>query len=227
MQLSQDEVFANSEGDRWFQRNREALESFDPEADLPLRAMALYGLHPRKVLEVGASNGVRLAEIARKYRARTVAVEPSLNALEDGKRRFPSVDFICGQSHKIPLDGGFDLVVVNFVLHWVDRSRLLGSIAEIDRVLVDGGFLIIGDFHPSNFLRAPYHHLPVDEVYTYKQNYAGLFLASGIYRAVSLFTADHGSKALDASAGENERTGIWLLQKSLNGHYVKTTAPAK
>jgi SAM-dependent methyltransferase len=227
MQLSQGEVFAESECDRWFSRNRQALDRFDPETDPPLRAIELYDLKPAKVLEIGAANGFRLAEISRRYGARIVAVEPSMEALRDGAKRFPSVKFVCGQSHAIPLEEQFDLVIVNFVLHWVDRSRLLRSVAEIDRLLPDGGFLIIGDFYPSNQLRVRYHHLPAEQVYTYKQNYAGSFLAAGIYRPIGLLTGRHGSKALNGVGHENERTGLWLLQKCLQEQYVESPGPGR
>lgn len=117
MRLDQGEVFAGSEGDRWFARNHQALDRFDPAADPPLRALELYDLKPRKVLEIGAANGFRLAEIYRRHGAKIVAVEPSMDALRDGAGRFPAVEFVRGQAHAIPLEEQFDLVIVNFVLH--------------------------------------------------------------------------------------------------------------
>ncbi|HEY2990937.1 MAG TPA: class I SAM-dependent methyltransferase [Candidatus Binatia bacterium] len=227
MQPNQARIFAEFEGDRWFQRNQNALKCFDPETDLPLKVLKLYGLQPRNVLEIGAANGFRLAEIAKAYCAWAVAVEPSAEALRDGKKCFPAIEFVCGQSHSIPLQGGFDLIIVNFVLHWVDRYRLLQSVAEIDRLLIDGGFLIVGDFQPSSFLRVRYHHLQNEEVFTYKQDYGAPFLAAGIYRPICLLTGTHGAKALNGGGGENERTGLWLLQKSLQGRYSESQGPAR
>ena len=220
MPLNQTEIFADFEGDRWFGRNQKALKDFDPDNDSPLRIMALYGVEPRAVLEIGAANGVRLAEIARRHGSRTTAVELSKDAIRDGQAKFPMVDFICGPAHAIPLAATFDLVIVNFVLHWIDRGLLFRTIAEIDRLLADGGFLIIGDFSPANFLQVPYHHLTDKSVSTFKQNYAAAFLASGIYHAVGLLTAHHSAKGLSAAADESERVGVWLLQKKLTGHYA-------
>lgn len=220
MQSSQDQIFAAFEGDQWFKRNKDALERFDPAADFPLKVMELYGLHPRCVLEVGAANGCRLATISECYGARVVAVEPSVEAIRDGKSKFPYVEFVRGGAHAIPLQEGFDLIIVNFVFHWIDRTHLLRSIAEIDRLLVDGGFLIIGDFYPVNSTRVPYHHLVEPEVYTYKQNYAAPFLASGLYHPVCLLTADHSAKAPKGDVAEDDRMGMWLLRKMLKEHYV-------
>jgi len=221
MRSSQEKIFAAFEGDKWFERNRDALEQFDPEADFPLKLMELYRLRPHSVLEVGAANGVRLAAISERCGARVVAVELSVKAILDGKTRFPCVEFVQGVAYAIPLQELFDLIIVNFVFHWIDRSTLLRSAAEIDRLLVDCDFLIIGDFHPSNLIKVRYHHLAEQEVYTYKQNYAATFLASGLYHPVCLITGDHSSKALMGEVTEEERIGVWLLRKMLKEHYVE------
>ncbi len=153
MGRSQDDIFADFEGDRWFQRNRSLIAAFDSERDLPLKLLELYGLRPKSVLEVGAANGFRLAAISRMLDARVVALEPSSEARADGITRFPEVEFVAGHAAAIPLRESFDLVIVDFVFHWVDRRVLAKSAAEIDRVVADGGCLIVGDFFPSNRIR--------------------------------------------------------------------------
>lgn len=225
MRPRQDEVFSAFEGDNWFRRNRPAIERFDPEHDLPLKLIRLYGISPAAVLEVGAANGYRLAELAECYGARAVAVEPSADARADGERRYPAVTFLPGALDAIPTAATFDLVIINFVFHWVDRSRLLRAVAEIDRVVADNGFLIIGDFHPSNQLRVPYHHLPAQEIYTYKQNYAATFLTSGLYHPVCLLTGIHDRGQLTTDVTQDALAGVWLLRKSLEGHYVERSQP--
>ncbi len=222
----QDEIFAAFEGDKWFERNKAALEQFDPKADFPLALMEMYRLRPRAVLELGAANGVRLAAIQKHYGSRVVALEPSAEAILNGEAKFPSVEFVRGTADAIPLRQLFELVIVNFAFHWIDRAKLLGSVAEIDRVLTDGGFLIIGDFYPTNLTKVRYHHLPDQNVYTYKQNYAATFLASGLYHQVCLVTGDHSSKTLSGEVEENERFGVWLLRKTLGGHYVEGPIPS-
>jgi ubiquinone/menaquinone biosynthesis C-methylase UbiE len=198
------------------------LEGFDASRDLPLRVMALYGLTPNRVLEVGASNGVRLSTIQRVTGAETVALDVSSDAIIAGRRRYPAVKFVVANANAIPFQDPFDLVIVNFVFHWIDRNYLLRSIAEVDRVVAEGGYLLIGDFHPTNFLRARYHHLPREDIFTYKQCYAAVFLASGLYRSVCLMTADHANFNLCSDAVENERAGVQLLRKELQGRDVST-----
>jgi SAM-dependent methyltransferase len=220
----QDSVFSDFEGDRWFERNRSALDSFDAAADLPLKLMGFYDLAPRSVLEIGAANGFRLAAIHERTGAKTVALEPSAQAARNGKARFPSVRFVRGTASAAPLRRAFDLVIVNFVFHWIDRQSLLRAVAEVDRLVSDGGYLLIGDFYPANQLRVCYHHLPTEEFFTYKQNYAATFLASGLYHAVCLLTAHHATRALEPRVRESERIGGWLLRKELQDHYLGSTA---
>jgi SAM-dependent methyltransferase len=231
MALTQDEIFAASEGDRWFDRNKDDLEQFDPQADLPLRLMDLYHLRPRNVLEIGASNGVRLAAISERYGASVVAVEPSRKAIGGGKIKFPHIEFVQGTASTIPLQESFDLIIVHSVFHWIDRTTLLRSVAEIDRLIVNGGFLIIGDFYPSNLIKVRYHHLTDQQIYTYKQNYAATFLASGLYHIVCLITWGHASPGgraspvLVAEVAEDKRFGVWLLRKTLHELYVESSLP--
>jgi SAM-dependent methyltransferase len=217
----QDNVFTRSEGDRWFERNRKALNGFDAGADLPLKLLDLYGLRPERVLEIGAANGFRLAAIHASTGADVVAVEPSGEAILNGKASFPFVTFVRGTASSVPLRETFGLVIVNFVFHWIDRTSLLRAVAEVDRLVQDEGYLLIGDFHPSNRLQVRYHHLTEEQLFTYKQNYAATFLASGLYHPVALLTGHHAVKKPDPAVAEADRIGTWLLRKQTGVHYVK------
>lgn len=217
---TQDEMFLAAESDRWFERNQAALGK-DLDADLALRLLSLYRLKPQSVLEVGAANGYRVAEIAKRTGAHATAVEPSLLALADGRAKYGQVSFHQGSARQLPVDGPFELVIVNYVFHWIDRVNLLRSVAEIDRVTADGGWLLIGDFHPWLPTRNKYHHLPDAAVYTYKQSYADIFLASGIYQSVAQLSANE--RELQADASDDRRSAVSLLRKRLAGGYVEGT----
>ena len=209
---TQDEIFTASEADQWFERNKHVLQRLD-DGDIPLRLAELYKLAPRSVLEIGAANGYRVAEIARRTGARAVAIEPSPRAIEDGRTRFPNVEFHQGQARELPVEGTFDLVIVHFVLHWIDRRNLLRCVAEIDRVVADGGCLLIGDFHPWHPARNKYHHLPDADVMTYKQDYSQIFVATEQYQPVGMLTG-YGFQ-LDAAVPDDRRAGVTLLRKRL------------
>jgi len=214
----QDEVFAVSEGDRWFARNADHLSVHD---DAVVRLVDLCGLRPRSVCELGAANGYRVAELQRRFGCRAVAVDASAAAVAAGRRAFPSIEVVHARIDAVPLDGAFELVIVNFVLHWVQRSHLMAAAAEIDRLVVDGGHLVIGDFLPSTNTMVPYHHLPGSGVWTFKQDYARLFTASGLYQAVLTLVGAHGGALPASDTADAERVGYAVLHKSLGAYTVR------
>jgi SAM-dependent methyltransferase len=221
--MKQDDVFWNSEGDAWFKRNDSTLHRPEKvKTDIPLNLILKLGIVPRKVLEIGASNGYRLAEIAKQFDAQCIGVEPSEAAIADGKKLFPNIELRRGLASKLPLEAGesFDLVIVHFILHWISRETLLHSIAEIDRAVSDRGFLLVGDFLPDYPTKVPYHHLPNEEVYTFKMDYAGIFLATGIYTLCYRVTYHHEHP--DVVCGmvpSGNRAVCSVLRKSLQEFY--------
>jgi SAM-dependent methyltransferase len=93
---------------------------------------------PRAILDVGASNGLPVATLAAGGARRCAAVAPSPVVLADGRARFPEVESVRAFFTALPKADG-DLVIVSFVLHWIDRRNLLRAAAEIDRVTADVG----------------------------------------------------------------------------------------
>lgn len=214
-------AFSEGEGDRWFERNRQAMLEPASANDPSLRLIEAYGIKPLNVLEVGASNGYRLAALGQIHECKLTGLEPSAAAVADGLTRFSGLRLQVGVGSAIPFDEPFDLVIVNFVLHWVDRSLLLRTVAEIDRVTADGGFLVLGDFAPAHPARRHYHHLPGQGVFTYKQDYAAIFLASCSYQSIAMLSGHHASRATVADVdGDDERVATWLLRKRLDVLYA-------
>ncbi len=212
----QDDIFARGEADRWFERNRERLGSTpDTLTDLVRSA----GITPRSIIELGAANGYRVAGLARTFGCRAMAVDLSAEAIADGRRRYPEVEFLHAPITGVPTVDCFDLVIVNFVLHWIDRRNLMRSVAEIDRLVADGGCLALGDFLPDNRTRTVYGHLPPGEVWTYKQDYPSVFCASGLYRVLAAAAGGHGTQVPSPGVPAGERVGFSLLEKSLQACY--------
>jgi SAM-dependent methyltransferase len=220
--MTQDEIFLLGEGNRWLARNEFVLNDKQRLAlDPVIRVLDLIAMAPTDVLEIGASNGYRLQEIHSRYDCRVTAVEPSDEAIKNGQAKYPTVRFLRGTAGQLPLteEGEFDLVIVNFVFHWVDRTRLLRSAAEIDRILKDGGYLLIGDFLPARPQRIAYHHLPGEDLWTYKQNYSEIFLASNLYQIVGAFPFDHSTQEMRSDIASSDRTQVILLRKHLRELY--------
>ena len=222
----QENKFTSGEADNWFERNKDPMKDGSIIAkDWPLFIIEKYGLKPAKVLEIGCSNGYRLAEIKSRYDSYCLGIEPSKKAIEDGIKTWPDLEFREGILSELPIndDEKFDLTIVNYVLHWASRDLLLKSINEVDRTVLDGGYLIIGDFMPDFPSKNWYHHLSNDEVYTYKIDYKEIFLKTGIYRLVSSFTYEVSSKTSKADTNSDNRGVCSLLQKSLNNFYLDTS----
>jgi len=221
----QDDIFLNYEGDAWFNRNAKTLGK-NLENDFPLKLIDLLNLKPARILEIGAANGYRLAEISHRLGSGTyVAIEPSSKAIEDGQKRFPFIEFRRGLMHDLPLENDevFDLVIVNFVFHWISRDKLLCSVAELDRVIAEGGYLILGDFLPDVPTKVKYHHLQDEEVFTYKQDYEEIFLSSGLFTRVAQLTFDHDTHSLTPDVSGERRGVVSCLRKNKENLYVTKT----
>lgn len=219
--MDQDDVFFAEEGDAWFLRNRQHIEGASG-ADWPLRLIEQLEQRTaiRDVAELGCANGWRLHVLSRQFPGRIVGVDASEEAIRAGQRDYPHLELRRGLLQRLPVEGEFDLVIVNFVLHWVDRRNLAASVAEVDRTVKDGGILLVGDFLPDSPHRRCYHHRPGEELYTFKQNYAQIFVALGTYRELSRVTYDHDRPERPSqSCSTDSRAVCVTLQKSLMGFY--------
>jgi SAM-dependent methyltransferase len=179
----QAQLFSAGEGDAWLRRNRDHLEAFRLEDDHIFRAVQAAGLTPQRILDLGCSLGTRLSSFCSHFRADGLGIDPSTEAIAEAQARDPDRDWQIGTiDHFTRPDGTFDLVILSFVLHWVDRRLLLSSLAAIDACVGEHGCVVIADFLPDFHQRRPYHHLPDHDVYTYKADYAAMLTATGLYR---------------------------------------------
>jgi ubiquinone/menaquinone biosynthesis C-methylase UbiE len=216
--MLQDTVFSEGEGDAYFERNR---ETYEPAHDPLLGCIAAQSIMPRDVLEVGASRGDRLAELHSRYQANVTAIDPSQAAVANGQQAFPFIHFFVAAARALPLeDEHYDLVIASFVFHWIDRKCLLTSAAEIDRVLKPGGYLLLADFAPFSPKKVRYHHRPDLDVYTYKQDYSAIFLATAGYIILAQQIFDHRSSEPALDTPERERWSTTLLKKVTDGIYT-------
>ena len=210
---AQANTFAEGEGDAWYTRNRAHLAAFDLAHDPVARAISATGLKPRSILDLGCSSGTRLAALCRTYSAQGTGVEPSAAAIDEARARDPHLTWHVGtlDTHP-PLRGPFDLVIISFVLHWIDRRRLLTSLAALDAEVADGGCVVISDFMPEHPLRREYHHLAGQGVFTYKNDYPAMLLSTGLYRPLLRQALDYPSFA-PAQVGTTDRAQVAVLER--------------
>jgi|SRR5882672_3087913 len=155
----QKDIFLESEGNAWLERNRDKLGQSDPvskiieDARLPA---------PTSILEVGCANGWRLANLRDKYDCEVTGVEPSLRAcIEAAELKVPVIH---GTASMLPFaPEKFDLIIFGFCLYLTDWSDWFRIVAEADTVLRAGGHIIIHDFNnrDEHFARKYEHHAGV------------------------------------------------------------------
>lgn len=171
---NQNLVFYEGEGDAYYRRNRDIDET---NVDWPLK---MIPEPPKRVLDIGCSLAYRLAAIRKRYGAECVGIDPSQEVVEQEGKKYPDITFIRCFAHDIPLEKPFDLVIAQLVFTWIARATLLKAVAEIDRLT--SKYLIVSDFLPPAPMKRTYHHVKNGSVWSYKQDYAQIFLSTGLYK---------------------------------------------
>jgi len=217
--VDQTNIFCESEANNWFSRNRKHLETVETGgASIPIEIGELCRwLDPFKseigaLLEIGCSSGQKTELLSRAFNASGYGLDPSDHAVRQGNERLAGsgTQLICGTSDNLPFDDGyFDVVYFGFCLYLVDRTRLLKSISEADRVLKPGGYLAITDFDPGDRQKVSYIHK--SGVYSFKQDYSACFLETGLYYLVAKSAFSHRQQYFDTS--HQERVSVSLLYK--------------
>lgn len=203
-------IWFRKEGDNWFKRNKEYLGK---KQDIVSSVLELYKIKPKKIVEIGCSNGYRLANLHKKYGAEVTGIEPSREAIEYGKSKWPFIKFKRAMCESFVLRKKVDLVIINFVFHWIMRENLMQSTARIDEIVKDNGFLVIGDFGTENFIKRDYHHLPGENVFTYKQEYQDIFLSTGLYKEIAKIRFDHDTGEIKWDINYTNMGTVSLLRK--------------
>ncbi len=176
--MGQKEIFSSLEGDRFYERNKTELTGSD--ADPIIQGIAQLELYPKKILEIGCSNGWRLNLLNKIYKADCWGIDPSVEAIKQGREEFKELKLETGTADALPYENqSFDMIIFGFCLYLCDRSDLFKIAYEADRVLVNLGSVIIYDFHPPSHYKNEYAHHK--NLYSYKMNYSKLFLWNPAY----------------------------------------------
>ena len=209
--VKQRDAFLESEGNAFYSRNKaDALSSISRSgSDEPvLRAMEFTGVSPRSTLEIGCANGWRLSLVAARYGSAVAGIDPSADALADGRRSMPHADLRHGTADELPFaDHQFDTVIFGFCLYLCDPQDLFRIAAEADRVLADKGYLIIHDFHPDVPHAREYAHLR--PLRSHKMDYGTMFSWHPAYQLIAVFPFASDYRMPPTCADTREATRVF------------------
>lgn len=208
-------LFLESEGDAYYLRNKKSLNEdigFDVIYYTEFLKNSKFSKTNMKILEIGASNGRNLNYFKNNLNCEVTGIEPSSKAIEDGNNKFFNGENILlkGSSDSLPYeDESIDVVMFGFSLFWVGRKYLFKSISEADRILKTGGLLFITDFDTKiPFKRINIHN---KDAYTYKMDYANLFLTNPQYYLIEKKNYSHNDITFDFDV--QERVSAQILYK--------------
>jgi len=179
--MKQSEVFLDGEGKAWLERNKNKL----PPKDDPVIASIMSQLiEPKRMLEVGCADGWRLRELKKIYKCISIGVDPSVV----GVKHTTSDGIILhkGTANNLRMfhDNSFDLLIYGFCLYLCDPEDYFEIANEGNRVLADGGSLVIYDFYTGVPHSVPYKHK--DGVFSHKMDFSQLWTCHPGYNLSSI-----------------------------------------
>jgi SAM-dependent methyltransferase len=215
--MKQNSIFLNGEGDAWYERNQNHLARIniaeEPDVSYILTSLLPFKNQIDNILEIGCSSGLKLKKLCDELDAQGIGIEPSEKAVMDGNAmKHAAVTLVQGTGDSLPFaDASFDLVNFAFCLYLFDRNTLLKSLAEADRVLKPGGYMVITDFDPGTQSKRAYSHF--SGLFSYKQNYGSLYTSTGLYYLTGKKSFSHSSPVFDSDADERVSTQILYKEK--------------
>ena len=170
--------YFNGVGDAYYLRRKDVLKKLKDiwDSDPIITAMQSLGITKGSYLEIGCANGWRMEVLRREFGMDCHGVEPS-NEASFGRKNIRE-----GTADNLPFFEEFDVVSVAYVLYMVDRDDLFKIAYEGDRVLKDGGHMIVYDFYST--VPKLKENPDCKDILTCKADYGGMFRWHPCYREV-------------------------------------------
>ncbi|MCS6243454.1 MAG: class I SAM-dependent methyltransferase [Opitutus sp.] len=216
----QKEIFSDGEGDAYFKRNSASLAWQRVDKDAAVRSLLPLVRSGWQLAEVGCSTGNRVATLGELSGGRIAGIDPSASAIAEASGIHPEGDFRVGTADKLPWsDGSVDVLIYGFCLYLCDRNDLFRIAAEGDRVLRDGGLLVVVDFLPHHPYRNPYVHL--EGIFSYKLDHSRLWSWNPQYIEIARQMYDLKCRYTPADSvyTPDERVGMVMLKKQVKDAY--------
>lgn len=201
-------AFFDSEGGEWLKRNKHKLPIKD---DPVLEAIKGANIRPKSVLEIGCADGWRLKELAKIHKCECHGIDPGVTHTqeENGVRIYRGA----ADSLHIFKDAKFDLVIYGFCLYLCDPEDYFKIAMEGDRVLADGGHLIVYDFQSPTPHRRLYAHKR--GLYSHKMDFTKLWLSHPAYSLVTAMIMGQ----------EDDCTAVMILKKRVHSAFPIRNTP--
>lgn len=139
------DAWLHGAADAYYQRNKTTFG----KQDLVIPLLAHLGFRGAPTLEVGCADGWRLRQIHDVWKCDVAGIDPSWDALHAARRlKIPKATFVEGTADDLSAfkDEAFQLVILGFVMWFIEPELWFKVAAETDRVLADGGMLVIYDY---------------------------------------------------------------------------------
>lgn len=186
--------FATGEGDAWYHRNKDTLEAYQMDKD-PVHQLVKSILEDPEcnyLVDIGCSSGDRLSAMCAAYKKVGLGMDLSNDAIKHNVNKLDNniiweVGSLINWNWKhYQLMDKYQLIMTIFVWHWLPREELLGSMDNLTKKTRPGDYLVIGDFRANHRTRRKYHHLPNNDVWTWKAPYDQMLIITGLWKFVSM-----------------------------------------
>ena len=200
----QESIFESTEGDNWFQRNKNYLEGKQKQDDIVYNYLNANSelVRRKSVLEIGCCTGYRLRWLRDDFEALCYGFDPSGAAIAQGIKEYGFThDQLFKPENLVDLWNRFkllekfgpqslDTIIFGFSLYLSSPSLQTAIVAQIDRLLKVNGTIIIVDFD-SIPQRNRYEHVKDKEIYSYKCQWSKIFTGFPTYMLVYKSTCMH------------------------------------
>lgn len=195
-------------GDMWFDTNRPDLGRVDPVSEIMFDS--LYPSKPRRVFEVGCSNGWRLKKIKDRYGCWVGGLDPSKKAIAAGE-----VDNLTvGLAHEVhTCCEPVDTLIYGFCWSFIGPEDYFAVLTSGDLLLEDGGYLFLHD------RVAPY---PATRTYANIDGTKGEKAQVMMYEMdfTRLWTAHPHYTQVAKLLFPDRREAVYVLRKNIDGAFT-------
>lgn len=220
--MSQKDIYLESEGDAWFNRNIQLMEDREYYPDIEFLTPYIAPPNERdfrkiRCLDIGCSSGHRTNDLAKKTRSHVFGLDPSAKAIRYANRTFGfnnsdnyALNFQVGTADDLTFrDSYFDFVYFSFCLYTIDRDSLSKIVIESNRVLRKHGKLGILDFDSSIESHNTNQHN--ESLRSFRYPYENLFTALGYELIAKLSLKEDGNLGFEED--KDKRVSVKLLYK--------------